>query len=299
MFYNSVFVYLSGVDHLDRPVLRKAASIVSPEKGFIYALSSYPSSSVIVDVPLSIKHEKFSNLMQNFEEKKRNFKQNVSKIINEVCEDFNLDIVKSELEVKDKAGIQVRFQEGFSADHIKFYGRLADVIVLSKPDTLSFFTSDRMRRFKNAIYHTGRPIFMVPSNRKNKSYKYLQEKHLAVMWNGSNSCARSLTNLNYMFAKSKPKKITAIITKDEVNPKKVAKIFKEKYLRLGIESKIIYLDTRLRYSAKKVLEICDKQDVDTLVTASFSRGGVWKQVFVGGYTKEIIENSNIPLLTNK
>ncbi len=298
MYYNSIFVYLSGNEHLDRAVLRKAGSMTCPQKGFIYAISSYPSSSMIVDVPLSIKHEKLSAVEQNFSDIKCSFKANISKIVDEVCKEFDFCKVKSESEIKDRPGILVKFQEGFSSDYIKFYGRLADVIVLSKPSTISFFASNRMRRLKNAIYHTGKPTAVIP-NSINIKFNRLKEDNIAVVWNGSNSCARMLTKLNGMFLKSKPEKLTVIITQDESNPQKISEILKERYTRFGIKAEIIHLNTRLRYSAEQVLEICDKYNVDTLVTAAFSRGGVLKQILFGGYTKTIVEQSKIPLLMLK
>lgn len=82
--------------------------------------------------------------------------------------------------------IHWREAQGKQVDVIKSHGRLADLIVVAKPDRDRNLGANTL---KSALFHTGRPVLMCP--RRPLPPTVLGE-NIALAWNGSTEAARAV-----------------------------------------------------------------------------------------------------------
>ena len=102
----------------------------------------------------------------------------------------NLNLAPQELPLGtlqgERATVSWREAQGKQVDVIKTHGRLADLIVVAKPDRDRNLGANTL---KSALFHTGRPVLMCPMV---KSAPATIGARITVAWNGSTEVARAV-----------------------------------------------------------------------------------------------------------
>jgi nucleotide-binding universal stress UspA family protein len=97
-----------------------------------------------------------------------------------------LDLTETDTPDGSRATVEFVEEFGTMADVIKHNGRLADLIVVAKPDRDRNLGTNSL---KSGLFQTGRPILMVPPQAE-----VLKDfgSHVTVAWNGSLEAARTV-----------------------------------------------------------------------------------------------------------
>lgn len=98
----------------------------------------------------------------------------------------SLDLAETDAPDGSRATVEFIEEFGTMADVIKHNGRLADLVVVAKPDRDRNLGTNSL---KSGLFQTGRPILMVPPQTE-----VMQDfgSHVAVGWNGSLEAARTV-----------------------------------------------------------------------------------------------------------
>lgn len=99
---------------------------------------------------------------------------------------ISLDLTETNDPIPGKASVEFVEEHGQMADVIKHNGRLADLVVVAKPDRDRNIGTNSL---KSALYNTGRPVLMCPP-KGNIAPGF--GAHLTVAWNGSLEASRAV-----------------------------------------------------------------------------------------------------------
>ena len=100
--------------------------------------------------------------------------------------DLGLDLIEARIPPRDRPSAEWCEEQGKQVDVIKSHGRLADLVVVAKPDR------DRnlgVNTLKAALFNTGRPVLICPP--ADTAPQVLGER-IAIAWNGSIEAARAV-----------------------------------------------------------------------------------------------------------
>jgi hypothetical protein len=185
-----------------------------------------------------------------------------------------------------KAGTVSWVEEaGRQVDIIKHHGRLADLIVVSKPDVDRNLGANTL---KAALFHTGRPVLMCPSN---ESPPTTLGKNIAIAWNGSTESARAIAlTLNLIVEADS---ITIISIGSQVkgaSAEDLKKYFSERH----VLSEIKRFETSDSIG-KLLLEQSKECGADLLIMGAYGDSHERETVF-GGNTQYIVDHSEMPVV---
>lgn len=99
-----------------------------------------------------------------------------------------LNLAETDSPKPGETSVQLVEEFGRMADVIKHNGRLADLIVVSKPDRDRNLGANSL---KSGLFRTGRPVLMCPPN---QGVAPGLGSHLAIAWNGSLEASRAVAS---------------------------------------------------------------------------------------------------------
>ena len=171
------------------------------------------------------------------------------------------------------------------ADVIKHNGRLADVVVVAKPDR------DRnlgVNSLKSALFRTGRPVLMCPPK---EDAPVELGRHVAVAWNGSLEASRAVaTTLDIASAAES----VVILTGGGGEPHGATAEELVAYYRLrGIEARIHRFDSANPGAA--LLAKTAEVGANMLVMGAYGHNHERETLF-GGNTQAVVDKSEIPVI---
>lgn len=176
-------------------------------------------------------------------------------------------------------------EAGRQVDVIRQHGRLADVIVVPKPDIDRNLGTNTL---KAALFNTGRPVLMVPD--KKEPPKSLG-KNVAIAWNGSLESSRAVT-MTLPILRSADS-VTILSSGGEPEAASAEKL--QEYLRAHeIESTI----TRFSGSknvGKSLLSLTAEVGADCLIMGAYGDSHERETVF-GGNTQHVVDKAEIPVI---
>lgn len=184
-----------------------------------------------------------------------------------------------------RRGVSVSWHEVLGKQHVNvaLYGRLADLIVVAKPDG-----GIGVNTFEAALMETGRPVLMAPQRR----VKTLG-RNVAVAWNGSAESAKALmATLSILEAADKVTVFSAPVTTDSRLGINAA----VEYLRLhGIKADAKTMNVKATAVGDGLLVGAAKVGADVLLMGAFgqSRG---RELVFGGVTQHIVETAEMPVI---
>ncbi|MEM6409791.1 MAG: universal stress protein [Pseudomonadota bacterium] len=176
-------------------------------------------------------------------------------------------------------------ENGRMADVVKHAGRLADLIVLPKPQKERNLGQSSL---KSALYGAGRPVLVCPGQLQPDA-RFAQ--HVAIGWNGSLPAARAVgSSLDIMHAAAR----VTVLTGGKVEPHgPMAEELVDYYALRGIDARIERFDGT--DPSKALLETCEKIGASLLVTGAYSHSHETEMLF-GGNTQRIVDRTEMPVL---
>ncbi len=174
---------------------------------------------------------------------------------------------------------------GRMADVVKHTGRLADVIVMPKPQRERNVGQSSL---KSALYGAGRPVLICPGQlRPDATFA----QHVAIGWNGSLPAARAVaSSLDIIHAAQR----VTILSGGKGQPHgPSAEELVDYYALRGIEAELVRFDAK--DPAKALLETCDKIGASLLVIGAYSHSHE-SEILFGGNTERIVDHTEMPVL---
>lgn len=209
--------------------------------------------------------------------------EHLRKILHRLAGDFGL--TESEADLGEAATCTFIEETGRMADVIKHQGRLADLVVVAKPDR------DRNLGFnslKSGLFGTGRPILMCPGHGEPAAHF---GRHVAVGWNGSLEAARAVAlTLDLVSAAEE----VTILAGGKGEPHgATAEELVDYYKLRGVTAKIIRFDAR--NPGQALLKKCAEIEASPLVMGAYSQSQERESIF-GGNTQTVIDKTDIPVV---
>ncbi|MEO0752947.1 MAG: universal stress protein [Pseudomonadota bacterium] len=192
-----------------------------------------------------------------------------------------------ETDTPDGTGATVSFVEEFGrmADVIKHNGRLADLVVVAKPNR------DRnlgVNALKSALFETGRPVLMCP---KDHGPVDGLGTRVAIAWNGSLEAARTV-GLTLPIVEAAQQVTLLSGGKEQVHGATTEELVAYYALR-GITANVHRFEMQKPHEAllAKTIEV----GADMLIMGAYGQGHGREALF-GGNTQAIVDKAEIPVL---
>ena len=176
-------------------------------------------------------------------------------------------------------------EEGKMADVIRPWGRLADLIVVAKPDRDRNLGTNTLRA---ALYHAGRPVLMVPPGRAPPAELC---RRLAIAWNGSMEASRAVAlSLDLL---REAEMVTVLDGGARHKASSGAEL--QRYLAFnGVASEIRAIKAGDE-PGKVILREAAAAGADTLVMGAYSHSREHETVF-GGATQHVVDHAAMPVV---
>jgi nucleotide-binding universal stress UspA family protein len=184
-------------------------------------------------------------------------------------------------------GPEVLWREvpGRQVDVIKTHGRLADLIVVAKPDVDRNLGTNTL---KAALFHTGRPVLMCPPRTEPPA---LLGERIAIGWNGSTQAARAVAlTLGLIQA---AREVTVLTSGIEVHGASAADLCEYLAVR-GVTARLQEFPAGGR-DGRRLSEAADAWSADLLVMGGYGRSHESETIF-GGTTQWIVDHSERPVV---
>lgn len=176
-------------------------------------------------------------------------------------------------------------EPGRMADVVKHAGRLADLIVLPKPQRERNLGQSSL---KAALYAAGRPVLICPAQlQPDETFA----QHVAVGWNGSLPAARAVASSLDIVGAAKRVSILSG-GKVQTHGPTVDELVAYYALR-GIHAEVVRFDSK--NPATEMLRTCTDIDASLLVIGAYSHSHETEMLF-GGNTERIVDQTEMPIL---
>lgn len=167
-------------------------------------------------------------------------------------------------------------------------GRLADLIVVAKPDDQSLFNRDFFA-FYTALRETGRPVLVAPP-----AAPIVIGRTIGIAWNGSLEATRAVAGaLPFLEAADQVLIFTA---KSDRTPASAASELAVYLRRHGIKATTrLFKKTLHTPVGKVILERCREQKVDLLILGAYTHSRL-REILIGGVTQYVLGHAELPMI---
>lgn len=176
-------------------------------------------------------------------------------------------------------------QHGRMADVVKHAGRLADVIVLPKPQKERNLGQSSL---KSSLYGAGRPVLLCPLEARPDAQF---GQHVAIGWNGSLPAARAVHSSLAVVGAAE--RVSILTGGKGQHHEPTADALQAYYALRGITADIKTFDGK--DPAQALLETAHSIGASLLVTGAYSHSHETEMLF-GGNTERIVDNMEMPVL---
>lgn len=197
----------------------------------------------------------------------------------------SLNLNETDSPVLGTASIEFVEEYGLMADVIKRNGRLADIVVVAKPDRDRNLGTNSL---KSALFRTGRPVLMCPPN---SDVPPGFGSNITVAWNGSLEASRAVA-MTLDIAKAAQSVTILSGGKGEPNGASTEELV-EYYRLRGITAETQRFDTR--NPAKALLKMTTELGASLLVMGAYGQNHERETLF-GGNTQVIVDKAKIPVI---
>lgn len=207
---------------------------------------------------------------------------------------FDELVKKFSVKVADKPGGKEataawREEQGRGDEVIARLGRLSDLIVVGRPaETSDVLTTLNLNA---ALFDTGRPVLVSPPG--GYGGDTVLGKHIAISWNGSAQSARAVSSAMPLIAGAKN---VTVLTADSDKTSATRALELAQYLEWhGISPATKTFSASNRQSiGGALLDECGETGTDLLVMGAYTHSRM-RQMILGGVTRHVLENAEIPL----
>jgi len=196
-----------------------------------------------------------------------------------------LDITFSEKPIANSASVSWLAEQGRQVDVIKRHGRVSDLICVAKPDVSRNLGSNTM---KAALFNTGRPVMMCPPAKG--SLDNLCDS-VGIAWNGSVHASRAIAcTLDVLEKTSKVVVFSSGVQVAGASAESLADYLSVRNINVEVEQ-----FENEKNIATELLERCDAANVDSMIMGAYSNSHE-AETILGGTTKDIVDNAEIPVI---
>jgi nucleotide-binding universal stress UspA family protein len=181
---------------------------------------------------------------------------------------------------------------GYPNAIISSEGRASDIIVLGN----DVKTTDNMRRYyvMAAVFNTGRPVLFLPlaNNPKQNNWK---DKVVSIAWDGSLESARAIYGALPILERAKSLNILTANEKKKESNTEAQNAMNEYFMAHGLKPHYITLDCKGSSVTKAISSKAKELKTDLLVMGSYGHSR-FRELILGGFTLDMLENTDMPLL---
>ena len=199
-------------------------------------------------------------------------------------------VLKFEAEIVEtpcKASLSAHWtlESGREDDIVSKYGRLSDVIVVSRPtETVDVAANLNVNA---ALFESGRAVLMMPP-----AFSHEATEKVIISWNGSVQSARAVRAAIPILERSDS---VTVITIESEHTSKESGLELESYLGWhGIICETRYISGAPGVVGPKLINEMDNLRADLLVMGAYTHSRM-RQLILGGVTRHIMENAEIPV----
>jgi nucleotide-binding universal stress UspA family protein len=174
-------------------------------------------------------------------------------------------------------------ETGSQTELVAQLGRLADLIIVPRPARVS----PPPRTIDAALRETGRPVLMIPPGPVDSI-----GDRIAIGWNGSKEAAQAVAAARPALREAGA--ITVLTTEKRQNRRPSGNDLLTYLSCHGISATLSIMDTRSRTVPEALLTNARELDADLLVLGGYSRHRL-REVIMGGVTRHLLTESNIPI----
>jgi nucleotide-binding universal stress UspA family protein len=174
-----------------------------------------------------------------------------------------------------------------SEDFVGSYGRVFDVIVLSRPGANESFVHNRA--LYSGLFDSGRPILLAPPAPPPQI-----ATNVLIAWNRSTEQARATALAMPLLQKANRVTVLTVIGGTEV-PGPSAKQLIHYLQRNGIASEPMRVELDGKNTGQAILAAAQSLDCDLLIKGAYTQSRLRQMIF-GGATRHVLENAEIAVL---
>ena len=172
-------------------------------------------------------------------------------------------------------------------DFVGSYGRVFDVIVLSRPGANETFVHNRA--LYSGLFESGRPILLAPPAPPPQI-----ATNVLIAWNRSTEQARAISLAMPLLQKAKRVTVLTVIGGTEV-PGPSAEQLIHYLQRNGIAPERMSVGLDGKNTGQTILAAAQSTGCDLLVKGAYTQSRLRQMIF-GGATRHVLENAEIPVL---
>jgi len=172
-------------------------------------------------------------------------------------------------------------------DFVGSYGRVFDVIVLSRPGANETFVHNRA--LYSGLFESGRPILLAPAAPPPQI-----ATNVLIAWNRSTEQARAISLAMPLLQKAKRVTVLTVIGGTEV-PGPSAEQLIHYLQRNGIAAEPMSVGLDGKNTGQTILAAAQSTGCDLLVKGAYTQSRLRQMIF-GGATRHVLENAEIPVL---
>lgn len=177
---------------------------------------------------------------------------------------------------------------GRQVDVIKQYGRLADMVVVAKPDRDRNLGHNTL---KAALFHSGRPVLMCPPTATPPTE---MGRKVTIAWNGSSEAARALAQCRSVLSGADT---VWILSNGSDSGQGTSAEDVLSYLALhGITAKVESFASDSKVGSE-LLRASSDLGADMMIMGAYGDSHERETIF-GGNTQTIVDNAKLPVLLN-
>lgn len=196
-----------------------------------------------------------------------------------------LDLFETETPDGSRATVQFIEEFGRMSDIIRHHGRLADLIVASKPNRDRNLGTNVL---KSALFQTGRPVLMCPPSDQSATGL---GRHVTVGWNGSLEAARTVALT--LDITGVAERVTILAAGSGEPHGATADQLTDYYRLRGIHAEIHRFEARKPGAA--LLEKSRTLGADMLIMGAYGHSHERETLF-GGNTQTVVDEADIPVV---
>jgi nucleotide-binding universal stress UspA family protein len=201
------------------------------------------------------------------------------------CERNDLTLVDGPSGPEDRLSLSWREELGKQAAVIAVHGRLADLIVVARPDRERNLG---LNTLEAALLETGKPVLLCPPQPAEAV-----GRHVAVAWNGSCEAARAVTiGLPVLVA---AESVTIVALSDGAQKPLGPEALKDYLASHGIAAGIETEKSKATGVGGALLKISRASGADLLLMGAYGQSRR-RELIMGGVTQHIIEHADLPVL---
>ena len=179
-----------------------------------------------------------------------------------------------------------REASGKQIDVLKLHGRLADLIMVPKPDRDRNLGANTL---KSALFAGGRPVMMCPP--RDGVPETLGER-VAIGWNGSVEASRAAALTMPMIESAG--EVTVLTAGEEVHGATAEDFIASLALR-GVEGRLVQFTARGGSVGRDLLHHAAQAGADTLIMGAYGDSHERETVF-GGNTQAVVDHATMPVV---